>query len=165
MTSLRQITLGVAIGDADHGVREQGGPNTGPRVRKYLENAGINVAAPWCAAAVQYWSDVAARMLAVPNPLDDVKLEALVQSYYNWGSSRSLLLKPEHALPGDLVLYNFHAKRWDHIGLLLDTPTDGAFRAVEGNTNEAGSREGDGVLVRVRSTAKGYPVAFVRWSA
>lgn len=163
-TSLRQVALGVAICEVDNKVREEGGANAGPRVRKYLANAGINVAAPWCAAFVQYVSDVAANALAVPNPLDAVKLEAYVQSYYVWAKEAGALVKPEAALPGDLVLYDFHGKRWDHIGLLLDTPTEGAFRSVEGNTNEAGSREGDGVLVRVRSLTK-YPCAFVRWAS
>lgn len=162
--SLRAVALGCAVMDARRKVRENG-TNSGPEVTEYLKNAGINVAAPWCAAAVQFWSDVAANALAVKNPLDEVKLEAYVQSYYQWAKDRGSIASEAIALPGDLVLYNFGGKRWDHIGLLLDTPTDGAFRAVEGNTNEAGSREGDGVLIRIRSTKKGYPVTFVRWAS
>ena len=43
------------------------------KVRDYLSNIDppINVAAPWCAAAIQYWSDAAARLLGVDNPLDN----------------------------------------------------------------------------------------------
>lgn len=161
--SLRWMTLGCAGMDARWKVHERTA-NAGPEVTEYLRNAGINVAAPWCAAAVQFWSDTAAGLLAVKNPLDDVKLEAYVQSYFQWADESHALVKESQALPGDLVLYSFGKKRWDHIGLLLDTPVDGSFRAIEGNTNAAGGREGDGVLVRLRGTKKGYPVQFVRWT-
>lgn len=160
---LRQVTLGVAICEAQRKVREDG-TNSGPRVREYLKAAGVSVAAPWCAAFVNFCADVAASALALKNPLDDVKLEAYVQSYFQWADESHALVKESQALPGDLVLYSFGKKRWDHIGLLLDTPVDGSFRAIEGNTNAAGGREGDGVLVRLRGTKKGYPVQFVRWT-
>jgi hypothetical protein len=161
--SLRVLALGFAAMDAHRKVREHG-TNSGPEVTEMLKNAGINVAAPWCAAAVQLWTDQAANLWAVPNPLDAVKLEAYVQSYYVWADEKKALVKEAYALPGDLVLYSFGKKRWDHIGLLVETPVNGDFRAVEGNTNEAGAREGDGVLIRLRGTRKGYPVAFVRWA-
>jgi hypothetical protein len=163
--SLRLVTLGVAACEAQRKVREEGAPNSGPRVMEYLSNAGINVAAPWCAAFVQMCADIAASTLAIKNPLDDVKLEAYVQSYFQWADENNLLVKESQALPGDLVLYSFGKKRWDHIGILLDAPTESAFRTIEGNTNAAGSREGDGVLIRLRGTKKGYPVQFVRWAA
>lgn len=165
MTSLRDAALGFAIAELDHGVREVGGQNTGPRVRKYLENAEINVAAPWCAAFVQYVTDAVCNLLVRPNPLDAVKLEAYVQSYHEWAKNAGVIIPAEQAGPGDLVLYNFNGQRWDHIGILLDAPTDKLFRAIEGNTNDGGAREGDAVQVRVRSMAKNYPVEFVRWAA
>lgn len=165
MSILRQVALGVALCDAQRKVREEGAANSGARVAEMLKNAGINVAAPWCAAAVQLWTDTAASGLAVPNPLDAVKLEAYVQSYHEWAKAEGAIVKPEAALPGDLVLFNFGGKRWDHIGLLIEAPVGSSFRTVEGNTNDAGSREGDGVYIRLRGASKGYPVEFVRWAA
>lgn len=165
--SLRLVTLGCAVMEAQRKVKEEGGPNRGARVMEYLKNTDppINTAAPWCAAFVQFCADTAAAALAIPNPLNEVKLEAYVQSYYQWAKNRGSIASELIAQPGDLVLYNFGAERWDHIGILLDAPSDGAFRAIEGNTNEEGSREGDGVLIRIRSTRKKYPVTFVRWAA
>lgn len=164
---IQRVALGIAACDADHKVREEGGNNRGPRIFDYLRGTDppINVAAPWCAAAVQYWSDLAARTLGTDNPLDAVKLEAYVQSYHDWAEERGALVDATQARPGDLVLFDFHGNRWDHIGLLAQLPDgDGAFWTVEGNTNEAGSREGDGVLFKPRKLGD-YPVSFVRWGS
>lgn len=168
MTGLELVALGFAAAEADHAVREAGGPNTGPRIRKYLANVDppINVAAPWCAAFVQYCADRAAALAGAPNPLDAVKLEAYVQSYHEWAKKAGAIVPPEKAEPGDLVLYDFHGTRWDHIGILVVRPdADSWFRAIEGNTNEAGSRDGDGVFFKLRRLNNGYPVEFVRWAA
>lgn len=160
--SLREVTLGVAIGDARGKVREDG-TNKGRRITEALKNAGIDVSAAWCVAIVQLWADDAAAILRVPNPLDEVKLEALVASYLDWAVANRRVVAPEKALPGDLVIYKFTTG--NHAGLLIDTPAaDGTFRAVEGNTNAAGSREGDGVYEKDRGTNKGYSVTFVRWT-
>ena len=84
MSDIRLVTLGVIAGEIDHGVREEGGNNLGPRMKRYRENADppIGKAVPWCALLVQYASDIAAKVLEITNPLDDVRQEALVQSYY-----------------------------------------------------------------------------------
>lgn len=159
---LALVALGVATCDADHKVKEEGGNNKGPRIFQYLRNVDppINIAAAWCAAALQYWFDVAARTLGVKNPLDGVRLEAYVQSYHDF-------LMPQHAvepnavLPGDIVMFHFGEERWDHIGIVAVPPNDqGVFFSVEGNTNEAGSREGDGVLLKPRNV--GPKVCFAR---
>lgn len=162
---IRVVTLGVALGDADHKVREEGGNNKGPRVRMYLDNAGIAVAAPWCAAAVQYWADVAARGLGISNPLDVVKLEALVQSYFDTFKADAVL--PKDAEPGDLALFRFDgSERWNHIGLVAQPPAAGStvFFCVEGNTGDVSQRDGDGVYLKPRDLSK-YPTCFIRWAA
>lgn len=163
---IQHVVLGVALAEVDHGVREEGGNNTGPRIRQYLANTTppIHVAAPWCAAFVQYVADVACRLLDVPNPLDSVKLEAYVQSYYNWAVEHSALVGPEEAQAGDLVLYDFRGKRWDHIGILLSPVDMDAFRTVEGNTSDSSQRDGDAAAIKGRRTDADYPVCFVRWA-
>lgn len=166
--NLAQIALGVAV--AEVGVREQGGANRGPQVRKYLADCDppLPEGNPWCAAFVQYCADHAARTAEVPNPLDDVKLEAFVQSYFDWASAGGKLVTASQAKPGDLVLFNFGGARWDHIGFVLQPPIakDGGWkpmRTVEGNTNDGGSREGDGVYVRAREV-RDHTTIFVRWA-
>jgi hypothetical protein len=164
---IRLATLGVALAHADFKVREEGGNNRGPMIRKYLESLDppIKVDAPWCAAAVQYWSDVAARGLGIRNPLDAVKHEALVQSYYDEFKIDVLgpAVRPE---PGDLALFKFEkSERWNHIGLVAQPPTVGSMGwFVEGNTGDVSQRDGDGVYLKPRDVSK-FPVAFIRWAA
>lgn len=162
---LQSVALGVAVCDADHKVREEGGNNRGARIRAYLDNADIGVPAPWCAAFVQYCADVAARSLGVLNPLDDVKLEAYVQSYADHFRNGNVVT-PELARPGDLVFFSFGGERWDHIGFVAQRPIDGTFWSVEGNTSDASQRDGDGVVLKPRTltTGRREPM-FVRWGA
>lgn len=168
---MRQVALGVALCEASNGVRELGGENRGPRVRAYLNAVGINVPAPWCAAFVQYCTDVAFEGVGQVNPLNDVALEALVQSYFNWANEGGHIIRDEDAMPGDLILFKFGGKRWDHIGFVVRSLHNGEYRTVEGNTS-AGvgasqaerEREGDGVFIRRRQLGLA-PTCIVRWSA
>lgn len=164
MSALQITTLGFAGGDADHKVREEGGNNKGPRIREYLSNIDppINVAAPWCAAAIQYWSDAAARLLGVANPLDEIKLEAYVQSYHDHFAPGAVV-GPGDASLGDLVLFNFGGDRWNHIGLLAQLPVGSTFWTVEGNTSEENQRDGDVVTTKPRKL-DAYDVEFIRWA-
>lgn len=164
---IRLVTLGVAAAEADHRVREEGGNNRGPRIRAYLENIDppITVAAPWCAAFVQYCSDLAARTLGVPNPLDEVRQEALVQSYYEHLMGNTL--SAHDVSSGDLVLFKFGTSdRWNHIGLIAQPPRHGGrtFWTVEGNTSDESQRDGDAVAMKPREIGAGYPVAFITWA-
>lgn len=163
---LALVTLGCAIRDADLGVGEEGGNNEGPRIREFLANTDppINIAAPWCAAAVQYWSDLAARRLKIPNPLDEVRLEAYVQNYFD--TLRHLEIAPGLVQQGDLVLFSFGGERWDHIGLVVTPPSVGVslFETVEGNTSAESERDGDAVAVKARRLDAGYRVTFIDWA-
>ena len=161
---IKRVALGVAGCDADHKVREEGGNNRGSRIRQYLTSVDppINSAAPWCAAAVQYWSDTAARILGVPNPLDTVRLEAYVQSYHDHLAPAGVVL-PVVAEPGDLALFSFHGERWDHIGLLAQPVRNGTFWTVEGNTSDSDQRDGDVVAIKSRNLGSSYAVEFITW--
>ena len=161
--SLADVTLGVALGEVDHKIREVGGNNRGPRIAQYLGSLDppIHSAAPWCAAFVAYCSDTAARGAGLTNPLDEVKLEAYVQSYYDWASPHKLTSEPRR---GDLVLFNFGGKRWDHIGIIAIPPNEhGILYSVEGNTGDVNQRDGDGVYLKPRDTSK-LTCCFVRWA-
>lgn len=177
--SLQDITLGVALCEADLDIKEEGGNNRGPRIMEHLANVDppIHTAAPWCAAAVQGWSDVAAQAAGITNPLDAVRQEALVQSYHQFAIDGALFVMADQAKRGDLVLYQFgrNADRWNHIGLLVIPPSDSGpnmFVAVEGNTPLEDAPEDeqrdsrtkvDGVAIKVRVVGR-YPVEFIRWA-
>jgi len=173
--SLQDLTLGVALCEADMDVKETRGNNAGERIMEHLANVDppIHSAAPWCAAAVQAWSDIASEETGLSNPLDSVRQEALVQSYHEWAEENSLIVEAGDVVRGDLVLYTFGSgDRWNHIGLVVVPPdASGVFRAVEGNTpledapedEQRDSRDKvDGVAVKPRRTDR-YPVEFVRW--
>ena len=172
--SLQDLTLGVALCEADMDVRETRGNNAGERIMEHLANVDppIHSAAPWCAAAVQGWSDIAADGVGEANPLDAVRQEALVQSYHEWAEENSLIVPFGDVQRGDLVLYIFGSgDRWNHIGLVVKPLSSTTFSAVEGNTpledapedEQRDSRDKvDGVAVKVRRTDR-YSVEFVRW--
>ena len=166
------VSLGVALAHADFKIREEGGNNRGPMIRKYLASLDPPMAegAPWCAAFAAYCSDVAARALGIANPLDAVKLEALVQSYYDYFRLDVIgpAVKPE---PGDLVLFKFGkdgkpSETWNHIGIIAQAPKPGLTIAwvVEGNTGDIDQRDGDGVYLKPRDLAK-LTSCCIRWAA
>ena len=52
------------------------------------------------------------------------------------------------AKKGDFVVYEF-----SHIGIVLEDQSDNSnnIKTIEGNTNEPGRREGDGVYIKTRN--------------
>jgi len=176
---LRDAALAVAIGEAANGIREVGGENQGPRVREYLENAGIGIPAAWCAAFIQFDADGGARYLGVENPLDEVEREALVADYVELGRRNGWVIEPTEARAGDLVAFKFSgADRWNHIGFVEEavpyvtqagTIEYAPFRTIEGNTSpgvgastEEEEREGEGVFRKRRDVIQGRTI-FLRW--
>lgn len=175
---LQVATLGVMICEADIGVKETDGNNRGPRIREHAlaMDPPIHVDVPWCAIEVQASSDIAAAGMGMKNPLDSVRQEALVQSYWDWAMQNALVVELGEVERGDMVLYQFgrDATRWNHIGLVAVPPVLPltTFKAAEGNTPLEDAPEDeqrdsrtkvDGVAIKVRHTDR-YPLTFVRWA-
>lgn len=161
---LRLLALGYALAEYDKGVREVGGENTGPRVREYLKNAGINVPAPWCAAYVYFCVSVVCDIFGLEDTiLENVRLKALVQAYVAYARSNGLTITPDMADAGDLVCFDFNKDRkFDHCGFLTGPIKNNKFATVEGNTNDAGAREGDKVATKIR-TYNSHTAVVMRW--
>lgn len=166
---VRHLAASCAQADEARGIREAR-PNWGPEIRAYLANCDppISSAAPWCAAAVQYWTDLACRAWGVVNPLDAVLREAYVQDYFDLAQSRGWAIPDSMVDVGDLALFRFPGgpARWNHIGIVTRPPdAKGLFMSVEGNTGDPDKdqRDGDGVYLKTRSTAGSYRTVFVRW--
>jgi len=169
--TLPAAAVAAALTDLDrevHEVRE----NWSERIDDYLRNLDPPViigpgkpGIPWCAAALQFWLDAGAKLVGVPNPLDGVKLEAYVQSYYQFakaGVGCRLLAGDERPRTGDIfMIWSSGLKRYAHTGLVL-VPTEGKFSTVEGNSNTTGSREGVAVISKNRLI--GASVRFIRYS-
>lgn len=162
---------------AEIGVREASGRNDGPRVEEYLRYTHLKPGNPWCAAFVCWCLGQAGvpnpRTGYCPNlfPKDKV-----IWSRSSASLSRPKILSPAAAgstfsqtsppaantsppktpnpprnpIPGDIFGIYFPEKgRIAHVGFV--DQWDGKWLiTVEGNTNESGSREGDGVYRKRR---------------
>lgn len=141
-TRLGLLTLAYVLGELEAHAQEEG-TNWGPSVSVYLRGAGVNVPAPWCAALMDWGLDRACELSGATNPLGPIKLEAYVQAYVDYARANNMLVPAGLARPGDFVCYSFgKTSHFDHIGILSTTVTNDAFNAIEGNTNDDGSREG-----------------------
>ena len=168
MILLRHAALGAASMTLWLRVREgDGTANWGhPIIEAMIRNVGVGKPIPWCACALQTWTDAGALALGVKNPLDGVKYEDTVQSYADWADAQGGL-RPLPPDAGDAVLYRFGAgARFNHCGILVSPPsglTPGApFIAIEGNTDAHGGREGREVALKGRAYDPGI-MRFVRW--
>lgn len=131
------------------GVRELTGRNDGKRVQEYLKTTGLQGNYAWCGAFVNWvykQSGVSPR----------AKYPARARSWFSQN-----LIEPELVQPGDLfALYYHKLGRIGHVGFIHQV-SDNAYITVEGNTNQAGSREGDGVWRKRRMKRSIYQTS--RW--
>jgi hypothetical protein len=150
-TPLLASVLQIAV--SQNGVRETPGqPNTGPEVNAYLASVGLNPGFPWCQAFV-YWSfDKAATGAGVANPC--VRTAGVLD---HWAKSpttarvyaQAAFDNPELVRPGAIFIID-HGSGKGHAGLVRSI-VSGQINTIEGNTNQAGSREGDSVWEKTRT--------------
>lgn len=143
------ISYGFCLKDVYYkevGVREKTGNNDGVRVEEYLRSAGLSKGSPWCASFI-YWT-----YLKCGDTLD-IKYPGWVPSYFPKDKliyQRGTDINKRKPIIGDLIGIWFSSKgRLAHIGF-YDGEDDYFYYTVEGNTNEKGSREGDGVYRKKR---------------
>ncbi len=150
--SLNSLTVAYAQQHLKQHPVEIGGENQGPWVRLYMDD-NEGAAWPWCAGFATFVVRQAAQTLGVAMPVPrtyscDVLGERARQN--------GQLLQPKTAAdfarirPGDLFLVRKSANDWQHVGIVLQ-PQGDAFLAIEGNTNDEGSREGFEVCQRSRA--------------
>lgn len=153
---LRERLVRAELAAASQHVREVGGNNHGPEVKKFLAEVGLPEGYAWCDAFQSYeMHAVAGKRLPIESA--SVWDTFIAAKYLGWTVDR-----PRR---GDLVLYDFDrdGRTDDHIGIVtrvLHLPSTkgklfGSYvlRTVEGNTGAgtAGSQsDGDGVFVRTR---------------
>jgi len=155
--SANRIALLAQIAEREIGKKEVK-QNIGKDVRKYQAATTLAPGAwPWCAAfcawALQQWLDDPTNVkwlgLRATTPAKWRPKTALAYGFIKWAQARpaTCTVLPDTATPqpGDLVCYDF-----SHIGIVKRSLGD-KFEAIEGNTNGAGSREGDGVYLKTRS--------------
>jgi peptidoglycan hydrolase-like protein with peptidoglycan-binding domain len=149
--------VGAALETAlsQEGVRETS-RNRGPEVDQYITRVGLNPdgAYSWCQAFVYWCYDEAARKAQTADPC--VKTAGVLD---HWAKSPpATRIYAERAVddptllrPGAIFIVD-HGAGKGHTGIVTRI-FDGQIGTIEGNTNAAGSREGDGVYRKVRTIA------------
>jgi peptidoglycan hydrolase-like protein with peptidoglycan-binding domain len=138
---------------SQEGVRETG-RNRGPEVDQYISRVGLTPekAYAWCQAFVYWCFDEAAKKTLSANPcvrtagvLDHwAKSPAAVRVYAERAFDDPSLIRP-----GAIFIVD-HGAGKGHTGIVTKV-MDGHVGTIEGNTNQAGSREGDGVYQKIRT--------------
>jgi hypothetical protein len=140
---------------SQEGVREdRGRPNRGPKVDEYIARVGLDPggAFSWCQAFVYWCFDEGAHKLGVANPC--VKTAGVME---HWARSPlSARVRAEDAFdeprlirPGAVFVVD-HGSGRGHTGIVVKV-LSGEIATIEGNTNDRGSREGDGVYQKTRT--------------
>ena len=138
------------------GVREATGKNDGKQVEMYLAQAKSSKGNPWCAAFLA-WCFKQAKIETV-NSAYSPSWFPVNKTIYARGLDR--LNRKFTPKQGDVFgLYFQNLKRIAHVGFIDTWNQQGYIITVEGNTNEAGSREGDGVYKKRRLKRQIYKVA------
>jgi hypothetical protein len=146
--------IATAAAEANKGVREVG-KNAGPDVEKYLHCLGMTKGSPWCAAFVSWcvmtslglakppkWCSGSAVSLFQMSGKKAVKvtpLDADFKSKVKPGMIWSRAQDPAAAAAARKGVWC-----QGHTGIVVAVDDIG-WHTIEGNTNAAGSREGDGV--------------------
>ncbi|MCW3162445.1 peptidoglycan-binding domain-containing protein [Chryseobacterium oryctis] len=159
--SIRESILSVAENHLKHlpfelNIRQQS--NSGPWVRSYM---GGNEGASWlwCMGFVQTIIDQAMSL----HGRDFTKIMPLTYScdtIGTYGIGQNTLIRNEKirkdpglVKKGDILLIRKSLHDWVHTAIIMDIKGD-TFVTIEGNTNNDGSSNGDGVYKRIRNFRK-----------
>ena len=147
------------IYSAEIGVREATGKNDGERVEEYLAVTQLGKGYAWCASFVS-WVFAEA---GFPQPRTPWSPSLFPKERVIWEKGRQSHLKPntQHLTPATADVFGIYfanLKRIAHAGF-VDEWGDKYLVTVEGNTNEAGGNEGDGVYRKRRLISSIYQVA------
>jgi hypothetical protein len=140
------------------GVSEDLGANDAYAIRGYLLSTGFDYPVPWCAAFVSWCHTLS----GIENPRSAWSPAWFPAKYTIYIRGRP---RPG-AEPGKgdvFGLYYNNLGRIGHVGFIDEWPPGEYCITVEGNTNSAGSREGDGVHRKRRLKKQIYKVS--RWHA
>lgn len=135
------------------GIRELSGKNDGIQVEKYLNYVWLKKGQPWCAAFVSW--------VYGQNGIKKARSGGCVylmeQGVVIYKSAK-VVANRSSPMHGDVFfIWYANKNRVAHTGF-IDKWTDDVVTTVEGNTNAAGSREGDGVYRKKRLKRQIYAV-------
>ncbi len=145
----------VSLAKQEVGVEEIHGTNKGQRVDEYKSatNLPAHESWPWCAAFIDF---IVREAIKTDGPYTFKRpTTAGAWDLERWSLAQdnsTQTKKPAHGdiKPGDIVIFTF-----SHVGFATTAPDEnGIFGTVEGNTDQAGSREGGGVFAKRRKLSQ-----------
>ena len=134
------------------GTREATGNNDGVIVERFTREACKMGQVAWCAAFVAYGLKVTGTEIpdcACWSPC------MVPESKVVWRRGDKHKLEKGHIFG----LYFKSKGRVAHVGAIIEDYGDGSVQTIEGNTDDAGSREGNGVFIRLRHRSQLYVAA------
>lgn len=135
MATLTEAALAIAVSYI--GVKETG-HNSGPEVDRFLASVGLDPGFAWCASFVFFCFREAAQQLGLVNPVPRTG------GVLKMGRMTEPICRATNPAPGYVYILD-HGGGVGHAGIIETTNDDGTVTEVSGNTNEAGSREGNAV--------------------
>lgn len=135
------------------GIRELTGRNDGREVEMYLRTCGLPRGNPWCAAFVT-WVFQQAGVKAVVSAWSPAWFPPDKTIY-----TRGAKANKTPQMADVFGIWFANKKRVAHVGFIDEWQPGNFCQTVEGNTNEAGSREGDGVYRKRRLKTQIYQVS------
>lgn len=151
MTTLAELAIEIAL--SYDGVREIGGNNRGPQVEAFQRSLGLSPGDPWCAAFVCFCIKSAAKRLGV-----------LPRFQYGGSVNKLWIRNPDLQMAqpvynGLFLIDHGLSKlgtRIGHTGFCIGPfqANNDSLETMEGNTNAAGSRDGDGCYHKSREAAE-----------
>jgi len=146
----------VKTAESQVGVKEVGN-NRGDSVEKYLASTGLGPGYAWCAASINWILE----QCKVPTPPKAAWSPSWFPSNRTvWKRTEIEGIRPQ---PGDVFGIYFSSKsRIAHVGI-VKRMTDKHFVTLEGNTNGAGAREGDGYYRKRRPQRAVHKIS--RWTS
>jgi hypothetical protein len=137
------------------------GKNGGKFVDDCLKLVGLGTGFAWCQAFVYRCYHEAAISLKIANTC--FRTAGVLNCWNNTAPNRRILKKdatPLNILAGYQFIMDY-GKGLGHTGIVVSVNADGSYTTIEGNTNEAGSREGDRVAVKVRNLSDAKLKGFI----
>jgi peptidoglycan hydrolase-like protein with peptidoglycan-binding domain len=137
----------LQIAESQEGVKEATGKNDGPIVEGYLKEVGLGAGFSWCMAFVVWCYSQAAAQLGAKNPLN--KTGGVLDQWNHTACRKITPSQIDNFQPGDIFILDLGLGH-GHTGMIISKINDGEVATVEGNTNDNGSANGDGVYIRSR---------------
>jgi hypothetical protein len=123
-----------------------------PSFQKKMQDCGWKIGQSWCAYFTELvWKEAFGKSHPLYSTLDRLFSPSATATYANFNGSQNLKVGSVPKV-GALVVWRYGNGWQGHIGIVESIVSGDTFKAVEGNTNNAGGREGIEVALKTRKT-------------